>query len=66
MISSNTVAEASIRLTCSDGSSAATAIVLASNVAASVANIPDFNVTRNILLREFTRFESQRAELMRP
>ena len=57
MISSNTVAEASIRLTCSDGSSAATAIVFANNVAASIANIPVFNLIANILLRAFARFD---------
>lgn len=57
MISSKTAAEASIRLTCSEGSSAATAIVLASKVAASITNIPAFNLIANILLREFARFD---------
>jgi hypothetical protein len=57
MISSKTVAAASIRLTCSDGSSAATAIVLAKKVAASTLNIPAFNLIANILLRELALFE---------
>jgi hypothetical protein len=56
MISSNTVAAASMRFTCADGSSAATAIVLAKNVAASTANIPVFNRIANILLREIALF----------
>ena len=44
MISSKTVAAASIRLTCSDGSSAATAIVLAKTAAVSTANILVLNL----------------------
>ena len=44
MISSKTVAAASMRLTCSEGSSAATAIVLAKIAAVSRANILDLSV----------------------
>jgi hypothetical protein len=47
MISSNTVAAASIRLTCSDGSSAAAAIVPAKKVAASAVSIADLNLIKN-------------------
>jgi hypothetical protein len=56
MISSKTVAAASIRLTCSDGSSAAIAIVLAKMVAASTASIPTLNLIKHIPLRESARF----------
>jgi len=44
MISSKTVAAASMRLTCSEGSSMATAIVLAKTAAVSTANISVLNV----------------------
>jgi hypothetical protein len=47
MISSNTDAAESIRLTCSDGSSAAIAIVLANKVAASTVNVPNLNLIEN-------------------
>jgi len=60
MISSNTVAAASIRLTCSDGSSAAVAIVLAKKVAASAVNIPNLNLIEKHLVRESARFLSHR------
>jgi hypothetical protein len=55
MISSNTVAAASIRLTCSDGSSAALAIVLAKKVATSTVNIANLSLIEKHLLRESAR-----------
>jgi hypothetical protein len=61
MISSNTVAAASIRLTCSDGSSVAVAVVLAKKVAASTVNIPNLN-----LIEEHLSFARIRAILKSP
>jgi len=56
MISSKTVAAASMRLTYSEGSSAATAIVLAQTAVASTPNLPDLKLIEYIPLREFARF----------
>jgi len=54
MISSKTVAAASMRLTYSEGSSA---IVLAQTAVASTPNLPDLKLIEYIPLREFARFE---------
>src|SRR6185437_8892408 len=58
IISSKTVAAASIRLTCSDGSSAATASVLTRTAAVSIANIPILNLIAYIPLRGNPRDEN--------
>src|SRR3989442_13799885 len=60
MISSKTVAAASIRLTCSDGSSDAIAIVLTKIVLVSTAHIPALTLIEYIPLRESARFGSHR------